>query len=120
MGQVGNRRILIAEDEGLIAMQLEDLLSGMGYEVVGPVSTVREVEDCIQKQNFEGALLDVNLRGQAILGVLPQLKDMGIPFIITSGYDAASLFPPQFRDMPRMAKPFDEAALCRLCSTTFK
>ncbi len=120
MGQTGSRRILIAEDEGLIAMQLEDLLSGLGYKVVGPFSTVREVQDCIEKQCFEGALLDLNLRGQPILGVLPQLKDMGIPFIITSGYDASALFAPQFRDMPRMPKPFDEEALCRLCTTTFK
>lgn len=112
-------RILLAEDESLIAMQLEDVLREIGFEVVGPISTVKEVAARIEDEDLCGALLDVNLRGEAVLALLPRLKDRGLPFIITSGYDAASLFPPEFRNVPRVAKPFDEDELKRLCVEMF-
>lgn len=117
--KVAARRILVAEDEALIAMQLEDLLIELGYELVGPVSTVKGVAACIDQHSFDGALLDVNLRGEPVLCVLPRLLSLGIPFIITSGYDAGSLFPPHLRAMPRVAKPFDEDMLRKLCTATF-
>lgn len=112
-------RILVAEDESLIAMQLEDVLREIGFDVVGPVSTVKDVVSHVETEELGGALLDVNLRGEAVLGVLQSLKDRDLPFIITSGYDAASLFPPQFRDVPRVVKPFDEDELKRLCLKMF-
>lgn len=120
MVDMGGDRILIAEDESLIAMQLEDVLRDLGFEVVGPVSSVKDVLACVEGEaDLSGALLDVNLRGEAVLGVLPRLKERGLPFIITSGYDAASLFPPEFRDVPRVVKPFDEEDLKHLCMTMF-
>lgn len=112
-------RILVAEDESLIAMQLEDVLRELGFAVVGPVSTVRDVIAHVEGSDLSGALLDVNLRGEAVLRVLPRFKDIGVPFIITSGYDAASLFPPEFRDVPRVTKPFDELELKALCLSMF-
>lgn len=117
---MGHGRILVAEDESLIAMQLEDVLRELGFDVVGPVSTVKDVAACIEaEKDLVGALLDVNLRGEAVLSVLPRLKDRALPFIITSGYDAASLFPPEFRNVPRVVKPFDEDELKRLCVALF-
>jgi DNA-binding NtrC family response regulator len=119
MTEMNRGRILVAEDESLIAMQLEDVLRELGFEVVGPVSTVQDVISSVEKDDIEGALLDVNLRGEAVLGVLPRLKDRNLPFIITSGYDAASLFPPEFRNVPRVVKPFDEDELKELCVKMF-
>lgn len=119
MVDMSRGRILVAEDESLIAMQLEDVLRDLGFDVVGPVSTVKDVVSCVEAEELGGALLDVNLRGEAVLGVLPRLKDRDLPFIITSGYDAASLFPPEFQDVPRVAKPFDEDELRRLCVKMF-
>lgn len=111
--------ILIAEDESLIALLLEEVLHDIGYKVAGPVSTVREVMTSVESSALGGALLDVNLRGEAVLSVLPKLKARNLPFIITSGYDAASLFPPEFRNVPRVVKPFDESELKRLCILMF-
>jgi DNA-binding NtrC family response regulator len=119
MAETSRGRILVAEDESLIALQLEDVLRELGFEVVGPVATVRDVVSSVERGNLEGALLDVNLRGEAVLCVLPRLKERNLPFIITSGYDAASLFPPEFRDVPRVVKPFDEDELKRLCLKMF-
>jgi CheY-like chemotaxis protein len=93
-------RILVAEDEGLIALELETVLQGFGCEVVGPVSRVGDVLCEAERGGLDGALLDVNLRGEQIFAVLPQLIMLDLKIVITSGYDDATLFPPQFRSLP--------------------
>jgi DNA-binding NtrC family response regulator len=119
MRPLAGRRILIAEDEILIALQLEAILQELGCQIVGPVTRVEDVRACVEARSFDGALVDVNLRGEQVFGVLPDLIELGVPFVITSGYADATLFPPPFRAVPRIAKPFDEAALRRLCLAIF-
>ena len=111
-----NRRILVAEDEALIAIGIESMLQSFGCEVVGPVSEVREILQVIEAEPLDGALLDVNLRGRQVFEILPEIIRRGIPVMLTSGYDDATLFPPAFRDLPRISKPFDEATLRRMCT----
>lgn len=113
------RRILVAEDESFIALDLERMLENFGCEVVGPVSSVKEVLQHAARGGFDGALLDVNLRGQQIFEILPKLKDLGLRLVITSGYDDVTLFPAAFRKVPRIAKPFDEKELRRICESVF-
>jgi len=119
MTSLAGKRILVAEDEGLVALLIEEVLNDLKCQVVGPVSRLAELEARVEAGQFDGALLDVNLRGEHIFGVLPKLQRLGVPLIITSGYDAKTLFPPEFRDLPRIAKPFDEAALRQLCLKLF-
>jgi DNA-binding NtrC family response regulator len=116
---LAGRRILLAEDEGLIALELERILEEFGGEVVGPLASVDEVLENAQRGNFDGALLDVNLRGRQIFEILPALQKLGLRLIITSGYDDVTLFPAPFRTMPRVAKPFDERELRRICEKVF-
>jgi DNA-binding LytR/AlgR family response regulator len=116
---LAGRRILLAEDEGLIALELERILEEFGCEVVGPVASVDAVLENAQRGGFDGALLDVNLRGRQIFEILPALQKLGLRLIITSGYDDATLFPAPFRAMPRVAKPFDESELQRICEKVF-
>lgn len=116
---LANRRVLIAEDESLIALQLEQLLADLGCDVVGPATRVSEVLEIVETQKLAGALLDVNLRGETVLSALPRLSERNVPFIITSGYDAISLFPTEFQSVPRVGKPFDEDALRALCVSMF-
>jgi DNA-binding NtrC family response regulator len=113
------QRILIAEDEGLIALELERMLENFGCEVVGPVSSVREVLEQAVKGGCDGALLDVNLRGEQIFEILPKLQNLGLRLVITSGYNDVTLFPTAFRRVPRIAKPFDERELRRICENVF-
>jgi len=115
-----NRRILVAEDEALIAIGIESMLQGFGCEVVGPVSDIREILQVVEAEQVDGALLDVNLRGRQVFEILPELIRRKIPVVLTSGYDDATLFPPAFRDLPRISKPFDEATLRRICTALVK
>ena len=116
---LAGQRILIAEDESLIALELEAILEGFGCTVVGPVSRVDEVLHYGLRGGCDGALLDVNLRGKQIFDILPKLQALGLPFIITSGYDDVTLFPVLFRNLPRIAKPVSETELRRACEHVF-
>jgi CheY-like chemotaxis protein len=117
---LANRRILVAEDEALIAIGIETMLQSFGCEVIGPVSEVRNILQMIETEPLDGALLDVNLRGRQVFEILPDIICRGIPVMLTSGYDDATLFPAAFRDLPRISKPFDEATLRRMCTVLVK
>jgi DNA-binding LytR/AlgR family response regulator len=109
-------RILVVEDEGLIALNLELMLRRFGCEIVGPISEVDDVVGAARMHNPDGAFLDVNLRGRKVFDVLPEMMSLGVPCVLSSGYDDPMLFPAAFRDLPRIAKPFDEKALRRACA----
>lgn len=108
-------RILVVEDEGLIALNLELILRRFGCEVVGLVAEVDHVIDAVKKNDPDGVFLDINLRGRKVFEVLPELISIGVPCVLSSGYDDPMLFPAAFRNLPRIAKPFDESALRRVC-----
>ncbi len=112
-------RILLAEDEGLIALELEQMLVSFGCDVVGPVASVEGVLENAERGGLDGAVLDVNLRGRQIFEILPKLQRLGLRLIMTSGYDDVTLFPPPFRTVPRISKPFDERELRRICERVF-
>jgi DNA-binding NtrC family response regulator len=116
---LAGQRILLAEDEALIALEMEKALEDFGCKVVGPVASVEDVLETAERGGFDGALLDVNLRGRQIFEILPKLQMLGLRLIITSGYDDVTLFPAPFRTMPRIAKPFDERELRRVCEKVF-
>ena len=112
-------RILVAEDEGRIALELQTVLQDFGCEVVGPVSRVGDVLREAERGGLDGALLDVNLHGEQIFAILPQLIALDLKIVIASGHDDATMFPPDFRHLPRLAKPFDERALRAMCEAVF-
>ena len=95
------------------------MLEDFGCDVVGPLASVDKVLESAQRGGLDGALLDVNLRGQRIFEILPTLQKLGLRLIITSGYNDETLFPAPFRATPRIAKPFDEGELRRICERVF-
>jgi DNA-binding NarL/FixJ family response regulator len=99
---LAGRRILVAEDEALVALELMWMLENFGCELVGPLATVDEVLESARRGSLDGALLDVNLRGRQIFEILPELKKLGMRIILASGYDDPTLFPGMFRAMPRI------------------
>ncbi len=116
---LAGQSILIAEDESLIALDLEEILRKFGCRVVGPVAGIEQVLRHALEGGCDGALLDVNLRGRQIFEILPRLQALGLPFIITSGYQDITFFPTIFRALPRIAKPVDEGELRRVCEQVF-
>jgi DNA-binding NtrC family response regulator len=109
-------RILVVEDEGLIALNLELILRRFGCEIIGPISQVDDILSAARAHRPDGAFLDVNLRGHKVFDVLPEMISLGVPCVLSSGYDDPMLFPAAYRDLPRIAKPFDEGALRRACA----
>jgi hypothetical protein len=115
---LAGRRILLAEDEGIIALELERMLVDLGCDVIGPVASIEGVLENAERGGFDGAVLDINLRGRQISEIMPKLQKLGLRLIITSGYDM-TLFPPPFRALPRIPKPFDEREVRRVCERVF-
>ena len=111
-------RILVAEDESLIALDLETILNQLGCEVIGPVAEVEDIARMAESQHIDGALVDVNLRGKQVFSVLPLLISRGIPVVLTSGYDDPTFFPEAYRQLPRVTKPFDLKAIYKVCRQT--
>jgi len=106
------QRILLVEDEFLLSMVLAEDLQAAGYEVVGPCATVEGAMDAVQSELFEGAILDINLRGELIYPVAEELLRRRIPFLFLTGYSHSNI-PERFRAHPRLAKPAASTAILR-------
>jgi CheY-like chemotaxis protein len=86
------RRILVVEDDFYVASSLAHCLEDEGVEVVGPVASVKEALDLIAEGGrIEGAILDINLKGETVYPVADVLRERGVPYVFTTGYDAVSI-----------------------------
>jgi CheY-like chemotaxis protein len=108
-------RVLIVEDEFYLADDLSRAVSNAGAEVVGPVGTLAEAEDKVSQGGFDCAVIDMNLRGDFAYSVAERLGRTGVPVIVATGYNRASL-PDALKDVPRLEKPFSPAAVVELLS----
>jgi DNA-binding response OmpR family regulator len=112
-------RILVVEDETLVAMLVEDALHEAGYAVIGPARTVSEAMRLLEDDPPHVVVLDLNLAGESSGIVADTLAARGIPFLLATGYGAAGV-PAQHRNAPVLAKPYDPAdltaAVGRLCA----
>ena len=84
-------RVLVVEDEPIVAMLLEDYLIELGHQVVGPVSTVADALALIAADAFDFAVLDVNLGGERSDAVAAALGAIGRPYIFATGYGRQGL-----------------------------
>lgn len=83
------KRILVVEDEGLIAMMVEDMLADLGAVVVGPAATIEEGLALAKSEALDAALLDVNVREQRIDPVAEALRARSVPLVFATGYSHA-------------------------------
>ena len=98
-------RILIVEDDCLIATSVAEVLEAAGWQVVGPVGHLAAALDTAASECFDAAVLDVNLHGQAVYPVAEMLSARKVPFVFLTGYGAGALVPP-FCERPWLSKPF--------------
>jgi CheY-like chemotaxis protein len=103
-------RVLVVDDEPLIAMLAADWLTELGYDVAGPVGKVEEGLRLLEEGTLDGALLDVNLGTGDSFSLADAARAKGIPVGFITGQAAASL-PPRFRGSPVLPKPFDLASM---------
>ena len=108
------RRLLVVEDEYLIAAALERALEDCGAEVVGPAGSVEGALRLVEAEGdrLDGAVLDINLRGERVYPVADVLAARGVPFVFLTGYDA-QVIPDTYAGVPRSEKPVSTALLAR-------
>jgi DNA-binding response OmpR family regulator len=106
MGFAG-RRILLVEDDFLVALGTSDLLEGAGCEVVGPAPSLAEALHLIRSKSINAAILDVNVAGEMVWPVAEELQRRGVPFLFLSAYPRTSIVPDPFAGILRLEKPFD-------------
>jgi DNA-binding response OmpR family regulator len=114
------RRILVVEDEYLLAEELALELTDNGASVLGPVSTIEHALALLDDQvRPDGAILDVNLGGEPVYPLADALIGRGIPLIFTTGYDASAL-PERFARFARLEKPINIRRLTAALSQAIK
>ena len=99
------RRILVVEDDLLVATLLAEILESVGWQVVGPVAHLATALDAAASEDFDAAVLDVNLRGQAVYPVAEVLDARRVPFAFVTSCSREAL-PPLFCRRPHLGKPF--------------
>ena len=105
------RRVLVVEDESLVAMLLETILEDMGCTPIGPAATVDDgLAMATDGLHLDAALLDVNVAGRQVFPIAQALLDRGVPFVFSTGYGEGGL-PDEWRGHPTVQKPFTEAAI---------
>ncbi|MCY0389395.1 response regulator [Robbsia sp. Bb-Pol-6] len=102
------KRILIVEDDALIAMLLEDVVDLLGFTLAGSAATVPAALALLAEGvAVDAALLDINLAGQRVFPVADELVRRGIPFAFCSGYGEAGVDTAAYAGAPTISKPFD-------------
>ena len=112
------RRILVVEDEMLIAACIEEILQNLGCIVVGPAGRLDTALRLAADEALDAAVLDVNIRGEQVYPVAEKLIQRRIPFVLASGYGNWAL-PEAFRDQPRLTKPFTHKQLVEQVTRLF-
>jgi CheY-like chemotaxis protein len=106
-------RVLLVEDEALVAMMIQDTLAEFGFQVIGPVSSASEALAAARESHFDAAVLDINLGDGLVYTVAEILGVRGVPFVFVTGYDVDSI-DPRFADIPVLQKPIERDMLQKI------
>ncbi len=110
--RISGWRLLVVEDEHLIAMLLEDMLVELGCEVSGVAASPAQALELLETCEIDAAVLDVNLDGTDSFGIAAALRERKKPFLFTTGYGEARLAP-EFKGTPVVQKPYRIEELAR-------
>lgn len=107
------RRVLVVEDEYMIAQEIADALADAGADILGPIPRLVDAARLIASEDrIDGALLDVNLGNEPIWPVLDALLARDVRLVLATGYDASAI-PSAYADLPRLEKPASGKDLVR-------
>ena len=99
-------RVLVVEDEALVALQLQHDLEQAGHHIVGPARSLKHGLMLASQEHIDAALLDVSLGRETSAAIADQLIARNIPFAFATGYSDSSLLPEHLRETPRLSKPY--------------
>jgi CheY-like chemotaxis protein len=103
--ELSNRKVLVVEDEMMIAMLIEDMLDELGCKLVGPANSVPRALELIGSEPIEVAILDLNLDGKDTYAIAAALQESKVPFIFATGYGHTGVSP-EYGNRPILQKPF--------------
>jgi DNA-binding response OmpR family regulator len=106
------QHVLIVEDEYFLAQDLAGYLEDLGVKVLGPAASVAQALRLVESGEVQGAVLDVNLRGERVYPVADALRRKHVPFIFASGY-GSEMEPGAYAEVPRCIKPVDYVVLAK-------
>lgn len=104
MTRLAGKRVLVVEDEPILAMALEDILAELGCEVVGPASRIQPALRLAREASLDAAILDINIQGEHSHAVADLLLARAVPVLFATGYGAASA--DGYEDVPVLPKPY--------------
>lgn len=110
MNKLAGKRVLVLEDEPIVAMMLEDMLLELGCDVVGPSDRVDKALDLARTAQIDLAILDVNIQGERSYPVAAALEGRAIPFVFATGYSLTGREGP-LRKRPILSKPYQASQL---------
>jgi CheY-like chemotaxis protein len=110
-------RVLVVEDDYLIAQIAMDMLEDLGAVALGPCASVQQALDTLLTQSFDAALLDVNLRGEASQAVAQALTDKAIPYVFVTGYGAVRF---DQNNTPVLSKPYTLEKLTQILAQVLR
>ena len=113
---MGGSRVLVVEDEGLIAMALGDDLAHLGHQVIGPFAHLAPAVLAARSESIDFALLDINLNGQPVYPVADELLARRIPFAFLTGVDIENLPLPYQRQLS-LSKPYSSINIEQVIDT---
>lgn len=114
-----NQRILVVEDEFLVADHIAMTLEDLGYVVVGPVATIAEAIAAVRTEVLDGALLDANLDGMSSASIAEELNVRAVPFVVLTGYGDLRLDSSVLDEAPRVGKPYNSQMLATMLANVF-
>jgi CheY-like chemotaxis protein len=108
------KRVLVVEDEAIVAMLLENILDDIGCAVIGPALTLQQADELVaQESAIDAAILDVNLHGERIYPVAEILAGRNVPIAFATGYGEGGL-DGAWRGRPTVQKPYTIADIVRV------
>ncbi len=111
-----SKRVLVVEDELMIRMLLQDMLTDLGHAISAETGRIEEALALAKQGDFDIAILDVNLNGQPVTPVVEVLIARGIPFVFATGYGQRGV-PEPYRRTPTLQKPFQTESLAQAIET---
>jgi CheY-like chemotaxis protein len=116
---LAGRKVLVVEDEPLIAMMIEDMLDDLGCTLVGSAANLQQALSIAEAEAIDVALLDMNLNGISSTPIADRLAARQVPFVFATGYGAEGRTAPH-NGAPVLKKPFDQKELALALHAAFK